>query len=133
MIETWNYPILRGSRQAETQTSLSSLNGYDASMENLGTSCWMYVFGFFVIRCPTCGNDLVYSPIPSLYFCLELMVGENIVINLKCKPWIPEDAPVDDLLKLTNRIEKLAPNIIQRQSQTGLPSNSHPGRSPRTG
>ncbi len=77
----------------------------------------MYDFGFLVIRCPTCGNDLVYSPIPSLYFCLELMIGENIGINLKCNPWIPEDAPVEDLLKLTDRIEKLAPNIIQRQSQ----------------
>ena len=45
------------------------------------------------------------------------MIGENIGINLKCNPWIPEDAPVEDLLKLTDRIEKLAPNIIQRQSQ----------------
>jgi len=58
-----------------------------------------------------CGNDLVYSPIPSLYFCLELMIGENIRINLKCNPWIPEDAPAEDLLKLTGRIEKLAPRL----------------------
>ena len=61
-----------------------------------------------MIRCPTCGSDVVYSPIPSLYFCLERMIGENITINVKCKPWIPEDAPAADLLKMTGRIEKLA-------------------------
>jgi len=61
-----------------------------------------------VIRCPTCGNDVVYSPIPPLYFCLEQMLEENITINVKCKPWILEDAPAEDLLKLTERIEKLA-------------------------
>jgi hypothetical protein len=36
------------------------------------------------------------------------MLGENITINVKCKPWILEDAPAEDLLKLTERIEKLA-------------------------
>ena len=61
-----------------------------------------------MIRCPTCGNDKVYSPIPALYFCLEQMIGENITINVKCKPWITKDAPVEDLLKLTERIEQLA-------------------------
>src|SRR2546427_998309 len=63
---------------------------------------------FLVIRCPTCGNDVVYSPVPSLYFCLEKMLGENITISVECKPWILEDAPAADLLKLTERIEKLA-------------------------
>ncbi len=63
---------------------------------------------FLVIRCPTCGNDVVYSPVPSLYFCLEQMLGENITISVNCKPWIPEDAPAADLLKMTERIEKLA-------------------------
>ena len=50
----------------------------------------------------------MYSPIPPLYFCLEQMLEENITINLKCKPWILEDAPAEDLLKLTERIGKLA-------------------------
>ena len=50
----------------------------------------------------------MYSPIPSLYFCLEQMLEENITISVKCKPWIPEDAPAEDLLKMTERIEKLA-------------------------
>ena len=63
---------------------------------------------FLVIRCPTCGNDVVYSPVPSLYFCLEQMRGENITIRIECKPWVPEDAPAADLLKMTERIEKLA-------------------------
>ena len=63
---------------------------------------------FLVIRCPTCGNDVVYSPVPSLYFCLEQMLGENITISVECKPWILEDAPAADLLKMTERIEKLA-------------------------
>ena len=63
---------------------------------------------FVVIRCPTCGNDVVYSPVPSLYFCLEKMLGENITINVECKPWVPEDAPAADWLKMTERIEKLA-------------------------
>src|SRR5260370_2197718 len=63
---------------------------------------------FLVIRCPTCGNDVVYSPVASLYFCLEQMLGENITISLECNPWIPEDAPAADLLKMTERIEKLA-------------------------
>lgn len=66
---------------------------------------------FFVIRCPNCGNDVVYSPIPPLYFCLERMIGEKIAINMKCDPWIPENAPVEDLLKLTERVEKLAPEL----------------------
>jgi hypothetical protein len=61
-----------------------------------------------VIRCPTCGNDVVYSPVPSLYFCLEQMRGENITIRVECRPWILEDAPAADLLKMTERIEKLA-------------------------
>ncbi len=64
-----------------------------------------------MIRCPNCGNDVVYSPIPSLYFCLERMIRENITINVKCEPWVPENAPVEDLLKLTERIEKLAPEL----------------------
>ena len=63
---------------------------------------------FLVIRCPTCGNDVVYSPVPSLYFCLEKMLGENITISVECKAWVPEDAPAADLLKMTERIEKLA-------------------------
>ncbi len=54
---------------------------------------------------------MVYSPIPSLYFCLEQMIGEDITIRLECKPWIPEDAPFEDLLKLTERLEKLAPEL----------------------
>jgi hypothetical protein len=36
------------------------------------------------------------------------MLGENITIRVECKPWIPEDAPAEDLLKMTERIEKLA-------------------------
>jgi len=51
---------------------------------------------------------VVYSPVPSLYFCLEQMLGENITIRVECRPWIPEDAPAADLLKMTERIEKLA-------------------------
>ncbi len=65
-----------------------------------------------MIRCPTCENDIIYSPVPSLCFCLKRMDGENIVINLDCRPWILEDAPADDLLKLTERIEKLALELI---------------------
>ena len=61
-----------------------------------------------MIRCPTFGNDVVYSPVPFLYFCLEIMLGENITISVECKPWILEDGPAADLLKLTERIEKLA-------------------------
>ena len=64
-----------------------------------------------MIRCSTCGNDLVYSPVPSLYFCVERMSGENISINVKCKPWILRDAPAEDLLRLTERIEKLATEL----------------------
>ena len=64
-----------------------------------------------MIRCPTCGSDLLYSPIPALYFCLERMVGERITINLKCKPWISKDASVEDLLRLTERIETMAPGL----------------------
>jgi hypothetical protein len=75
-------------------------------------SCWALatvpIEELLVIRCPTCGNDVVYSPVPSLYFCLEQMLGENITINVECRPWIPEDAPAADLLKMTKRIEKLA-------------------------
>jgi hypothetical protein len=36
------------------------------------------------------------------------MDGERIFINVKCKPWIPKDAPVEDLLRLTERMEKMA-------------------------
>jgi len=36
------------------------------------------------------------------------MLGENITISVECKPWIIEDAPAADLLKMTERIEKLA-------------------------
>lgn len=61
-----------------------------------------------MICCPTCGNDVVYSPIPSLFFCLERMIGENVTINVNCKPWIPENAPAGDLLQMTERIEKMA-------------------------
>lgn len=61
-----------------------------------------------MIRCPTCENDVVYSPIPALYFCLKQMLGENITISVECRPWILDDAPAADLLKMTERIEKLA-------------------------
>ncbi len=64
-----------------------------------------------MIRCPTCGNDRIYSPIPALYFCLEGMAGENINIRTSCKPWIAKDAPAEDLLALTDRIAKLAPEL----------------------
>ncbi len=50
----------------------------------------------------------MYSPIPALFFCLERMVGERIMISLDCEPWIAEDASVDDLLQLTERIGSLA-------------------------
>ncbi len=81
------------------------------SQVSLVLSDWFRGEGSLVIRCLTCGNDVVYSPIPSLYFCVEQMIGENITINVKCKPWIPEDAPAEDLLKLTERIGKLAPEL----------------------
>ncbi len=42
------------------------------------------------------------------------MLGENITINVKCKPWILEDAPAEDLLKMTERIEKLAMSFQER-------------------
>ncbi len=64
-----------------------------------------------MIRCPTCGNDLVYSPIPALYFCLERMNGDNIKIRTQCKPWISRDASAADLLALTDNIAKLAPEL----------------------
>ena len=64
-----------------------------------------------MIRCPTCGNDQVYSPIPALYFCLERMEGERINFRTRCKPWIARDAPAEDLLALTDRIVKLAPEL----------------------
>ncbi len=54
---------------------------------------------------------MVYSPIPSLYFCVKQMIGEKIMISTECKPWIPRDAPADDLLKMTERMEKLAPEL----------------------
>ncbi len=64
-----------------------------------------------MIRCRNCGSDVVYSPIPSLYFCVKQMIGEKIMISTECKPWIPRDAPADDLLKMTERMEKLAPEL----------------------
>ena len=64
-----------------------------------------------LIRCPTCGNDQVYSPIPALYFCLEGMAGDNISIRTSCKPWIGKDAPAEDLIALTDRISQLAPEL----------------------
>ncbi len=54
---------------------------------------------------------MVYSPIPPLFFCLDRMVDERIVISLECGPWIGEDALIDDLLQLTERIGKLAVEI----------------------
>src|SRR5437667_12836008 len=67
---------------------------------------------FSVIRCPNCGNDLVYSPIPPLFLCLERMAGDVITINIRCKPWISENASAKDLLRMTDRIENLAPRLI---------------------
>ena len=64
-----------------------------------------------MIRCPTCGNDLVYSPIPPLFLCLVRMTGDRITINIDCKPWIAENALAGDLLKMTDRIRKLAPEL----------------------
>ncbi len=54
---------------------------------------------------------MVYSPIPPLYFCLESMIGENINIRARCKPWIPRDSPAEDLIRLTERIQTLAPEL----------------------
>ena len=54
---------------------------------------------------------MVYSPIPPLFFCLEGMEGERIMISWKCEPWIAEDALVEDLLGLTERIVGLAPEL----------------------
>ena len=51
---------------------------------------------------------MVYSPIPPLCLCLEKMRGEKITINVNCKPWMLKDAPAEDFLKLTKRIQKLA-------------------------
>ena len=39
------------------------------------------------------------------------MIGEKIMISTECKPWIPRDAPADDLLKMTERMEKLGPEL----------------------
>jgi len=64
-----------------------------------------------LIRCPTCGNDLVYSPIPALFICLEGMAGDIINIGTSCRPWIAKDAPAEDLLALTDRISQLAPEL----------------------
>src|SRR5260370_35838238 len=66
---------------------------------------------FLVIRCPTCGNDVVYSPVPSLYFCLEQMLSENITISAECRRWILKVAPAADLLKMIKRLEKLAVDL----------------------
>ena len=63
---------------------------------------------FLLIRCPSCGNDAVYSPVPPLYFCLERMVDETITINVECKPWMLENVSADDLLSMTENIGKLA-------------------------
>gem|GEM_PF-5491050 len=67
--------------------------------------------GVAMIRCPTCGNDLVYSPIPPLFLCLERMSGDRITINLACKPWISENALAKDLLRMTDGIERLTPKL----------------------
>jgi hypothetical protein len=64
-----------------------------------------------MIKCPSCGSDLVYSPIPPLFLCLERMTGDIITINIRCKPWIAENASARDLLRMTDRIEKLAPRL----------------------
>jgi hypothetical protein len=39
------------------------------------------------------------------------MAGDRITININCKPWIAEDALARDLLKMTVRIGKLAPEL----------------------
>jgi hypothetical protein len=39
------------------------------------------------------------------------MAGDRITINLNCKPWIAENASARDLLRMTDRIEKLAPAL----------------------
>jgi hypothetical protein len=79
-----------------------------------------------MIRCPTCGNDLVYSPIPALYLCLEGMTGDIINIRTQCKPWIAKDAPAEDLIALTDRISKLAPELDL--SKLGKKPPIHPPR-----
>ena len=87
----------------------------DASAKIPETALYRLTFetvaGLVVIRCPTCGSDLVYSPIPPLFFCLDGMEGERIKISLKCEPWIAEDALVEDLLTLTDRIGSLARDL----------------------
>ncbi len=40
------------------------------------------------------------------------MDGENITVNLDCRPWVLEDASADDLNKLTERIAELARELI---------------------
>src|SRR5207245_6699613 len=60
---------------------------------------------FLVIRCPTCGNDVVYSPVPSLYFCLEQMLCENIFISVEWRSWIFEAALTDNLSNMPEPIE----------------------------
>jgi len=74
-----------------------------------------------LIRCPTCGNDLVYSPIPALYICLEGMAGDIINIRTSCRPWIAKDAPAEDLLALTDRISQLAPELDLSKRRENLP------------
>jgi len=39
------------------------------------------------------------------------MIGESVTINVDRKPWTPENAPAGDLLKVTERIEKLAKEL----------------------
>jgi len=50
------------------------------------------------------------------------MIGENINIRANCKPWIPRDAPAEDLLKLTERIQKLAPELRFSEARLGRAS-----------
>ncbi len=74
-----------------------------------------------MIRCPTCGNDLTYPPIPALYFCLERMNGDTIKIRTQCKPWIGRDAPAEDLIALTDNLAKLAPELdVSRPQGRGM-------------
>jgi len=36
------------------------------------------------------------------------MTGDRITINIKCRPWIAENATARDLLRMTDRMAKLA-------------------------
>ena len=77
----------------------------------VGVVCLKRVAGLVLISCPKCGRDLVYSPIPPLFFCLDRMEGERIMISMTCGPWIADDASAKDLLQLTEKIGKLAVEI----------------------